>query len=192
MHDIVIRGGQLVDGTGCEPWAGDLAIDAGVITALGEVGGRGRQEIDAEGHVVTPGFVDIHTHLDAQIGWDPACTPVSWHGVTTVMMGNCGVTFAPCRPADRELLAGMMETVEDIPKDAILGGLPWNWEGYGGYLDALDGLGLLGFEAAISRDYPVIFGTLFFFTLLGLIVNLISDLTYVIVDPRIDFETREV
>jgi N-acyl-D-aspartate/D-glutamate deacylase len=139
-HDLVIRGGQLVDGTGREPVPGDLAIDGGVITALGDVEGSGREEIDAEGHLVTPGFVDIHTHLDAQIGWDPDCTPVSWHGVTTVMMGNCGVTFAPCRPSDRELLAGMMETVEDIPKDAILGGLPWDWEGYGGYLDAIERL----------------------------------------------------
>jgi len=139
-HDIVIRGGQVVDGTGSEPVPGDLAIDAGMIVGVGQVDGRGRQEIDAEGHLITPGFVDIHTHLDAQIGWDPDCTPVSWHGVTTVLMGNCGVTFAPCKPGDRELLAGMMETVEDIPKDAILGGLPWDWEDYGGYLDAIERL----------------------------------------------------
>ena len=139
-HDIVIRGGQLVDGTGREPFAGDLAIDQGRITALGQVDGRGEQELDAEGHMVTPGFVDIHTHLDAQIGWDPDLTPVSWHGVTTALMGNCGVTFAPCKPGDAELLAGMMETVEDIPKEAILGGLPWDWEEYGGYLDAVERL----------------------------------------------------
>ena len=79
--------------------------------------------------MVSPGFVDPHTHLDAQIGWDPDLTPVSWHGVTTALMGNCGVTFAPCKPTDKELLAGMMETVEDIPREAILNGLPWNWEG---------------------------------------------------------------
>jgi N-acyl-D-aspartate/D-glutamate deacylase len=139
-HDIVIRGGQIVDGTGGEAMPGDLAIDGGVITGVGQVEGRGNQEIDAEGHMVTPGFVDIHTHLDAQIGWDPFLTPVSWHGVTTALLGNCGVTFAPCRPADKELLAGMMETVEDIPKDAIVGGLPWDWEDYGGYLDALERL----------------------------------------------------
>jgi N-acyl-D-amino-acid deacylase len=84
---------------------------------------------------VTPGFVDIHTHLDAQIGWDPDCTAGGWHGVTTALLGNCGVTFAPCKPQDRGLLAGMMETVEDIPRDAILSGLPWDWEDYGGYLD---------------------------------------------------------
>ena len=139
-HDIVIRGGQLVDGTGSKPVPGDLAIDAGVITAVGEVDGRGDQEIDAEGHVVSPGFVDLHTHLDAQISWDPDMTPVSWHGVTTALLGNCGVTFAPCKPGDRELLASVMETVEDIPREAILGGLPWSWEHYGGYLDALETL----------------------------------------------------
>jgi N-acyl-D-aspartate/D-glutamate deacylase len=140
MHEIVIRGGQLVDGTGAEPRPGDLAIDAGLITAVGEVEGQGEVEIEAEGHLVSPGFIDLHTHLDAQIGWDPLLTPVSWHGVTTALMGNCGVTFAPCKPTDRELLAGMMETVEDIPKDAILGGLPWDWEDYGGYLDSLERL----------------------------------------------------
>ena len=139
-HDIVIRGGELVDGTGAGPVPGDLAIDDGLITAVGKVDGKGKQEIDAKGHAVTPGFVDLHTHLDAQIGWDPSLTPVSWHGVTTALLGNCGVTFAPCKPDDVELLAGMMETVEDIPKNAILTGLPWDWEDYGGYLDAIERL----------------------------------------------------
>ena len=139
-HDIVIRGGELVDGTGAEPVPGDLAIDDDLITAVGKVDGKGKQEIDAKGQAVTPGFVDLHTHLDAQIGWDPSLTPVSWHGVTTALLGNCGVTFAPCKPDDVELLAGMMETVEDIPKNAILTGLPWDWEDYGGYLDAIDRL----------------------------------------------------
>ena len=139
-HDIVIRGGELVDGTGADPVQGDLAIDGGLITAVGEVDGKGRQEIDAQGLAVTPGFVDLHTHLDAQIGWDPQMTPVSWHGVTTALLGNCGVTFAPCKPQDVELLAAMMETVEDIPKNAILTGLPWDWEDYGGYLDAIERL----------------------------------------------------
>ena len=139
-HDLVVRGGSIVDGTGREPYSGDLAISDGVITAVGEVDGRAKREIDARGAMVTPGFVDIHTHLDAQIGWDPELTPVSWHGVTTALLGNCGVTFAPCKPQDKELLAGMMETVEDIPKDAILNGLPWDWEDYGGYLDALERL----------------------------------------------------
>ena len=139
-HDIVIRGGELVDGTGAGPVRGDLAIDDGLITAVGKVDGKGKQEIDAKGLAVTPGFVDLHTHLDAQIGWDPSLTPVSWHGVTTALLGNCGVTFAPCKPDDVELLAAMMETVEDIPKNAILTGLPWDWEDYGGYLDAIERL----------------------------------------------------
>ena len=139
-HDIVIRGGELVDGTGGAPFQGDLAIDGDAIAAVGKVEGQGKREIDAKGLAVTPGFVDLHTHLDAQIGWDPQMTPVSWHGVTTALLGNCGVTFAPCKPADVELLAAMMETVEDIPKDAILNGLPWDWEDYGGYLDAIERL----------------------------------------------------
>ena len=139
-HDIVIRGGELVDGTGAAPRQGDLAIDGDSIAAVGQVDGAGKREIDAKGMAVTPGFVDLHTHLDAQIGWDPAMTPVSWHGVTTALLGNCGVTFAPCKPQDVELLAAMMETVEDIPKNAILTGLPWDWEHYGGYLDAIERL----------------------------------------------------
>ena len=139
-HDIVIRDGELIDGLGNGSTHGDLAIDDGVISQVGKVDGSGNREIDAAGQAVTPGFVDLHTHLDAQIGWDPYMTPVSWHGVTTALMGNCGVTFAPCKPTDRELLAGMMETVEDIPKQAILTGLPWDWEDYGGYLDAIERL----------------------------------------------------
>ena len=139
-HDIVIRGGELVDGTGGAPVQGDLAIDGDTIAAVGDVSAKGKHEIDAKGLAVTPGFVDLHTHLDAQIGWDPQMTPVSWHGVTTALLGNCGVTFAPCKPKDVELLAAMMETVEDIPKNAILTGLPWDWEDYGGYLDAIERL----------------------------------------------------
>jgi len=140
-HDVVIRGGNVVDGTGAEPYQADVAIDGDRISEIGVVNARGREEIQADGLNVSPGFIDLHTHLDAQIGWDPQVTSVSWHGVTTALLGNCGVTFAPCKEADREFLAGMMETVEDIPKDAILHGLPWNWESYGGYLDALEALG---------------------------------------------------
>ena len=158
-HDIVIRGGKIVDGTGAEPIPGDIAIDDGLITAVGKITGKGKQEINAEDHMVSPGFIDLHTHLDAQIGWDPALTPVSWHGVTTALMGNCGVTFAPCKPTDQELLAGMMETVEDIPKHAILTGLPWTWEHYGGYLDALDelqpGINLTGLVGHCAVRYYV-------------------------------------
>jgi len=140
-HDIVIRNGNVVDGTGAEPYQADIAVDGDQITEIGKVHGKGKEEINADGLHVSPGFVDLHTHLDAQIGWEPQVTSVSWHGITTALMGNCGVTFAPCKPEDREFLAGMMETVEDIPKKAIMHGLPWNWEHYGGYLDALTELG---------------------------------------------------
>jgi N-acyl-D-amino-acid deacylase len=139
-HDIVIRGGNIIDGTGTAQFVGDIAIDDGLITAIGAVSGTGKQEIDAAGLVVTPGFIDIHTHLDAQIGWDPEMTPINWHGVTTALIGNCGMSFAPCKPNDVDLLAGMMETVEDIPKQAILSGLSWDWEHYGQYLDMLEDL----------------------------------------------------
>ncbi len=141
VHDVVIRGGNVVDGTGEVPYQADIAIDGDRISEIGVVSEQGREEIPAEGLNVSPGFIDLHTHLDAQIGWDPQVTSVSWHGVTTALLGNCGVTFAPCKETDREFLAGMMETVEDIPKEAILHGLPWNWESYGGYLDALEALG---------------------------------------------------
>ena len=131
--DLVIRNGTVVDGTGAPACvAGDR------IVAVGEVAGRGAREVDATDRIVTPGFVDLHTHLDAQIGWDPLLTSSCWHGVTSVVMGNCGVTFAPVRPEDREYLAEMMEAVEDIPARSILDGLPWSWETYGEYLDALE------------------------------------------------------
>ena len=141
-NDIVIKNGKIVNGTGKVPFFGDIAIKNNAISEIGEVNSKAKRQIDAEGLVVSPGFVDIHTHLDAQIGWDPELKPVSHHGVTSVLMGNCGVTFAPCKPEDRELIAHMMQTVEDIPKDAILGGLPWDWEGYGGYLNSIEKLNL--------------------------------------------------
>tara|TARA_B100001123_G_scaffold74828_1_gene84454 strand:- start:1676 stop:3343 length:1668 start_codon:yes stop_codon:yes gene_type:complete len=139
-HDIVIRRGNIVDGSGKEAFVGDLAIDGDTITSVGKVSKKGKREIDASDHIVTPGFIDLHTHFDAQAAWDPMLTPVSWHGVTTALFGNCGVTFAPCKPEGRDFLAGMMETVEDIPKRAILEGLPWNWESYGEYLDSIEKL----------------------------------------------------
>ncbi|MEM6999920.1 MAG: amidohydrolase family protein [Pseudomonadota bacterium] len=137
-HDIVIRNGQIVDGLLNPACAGDVAINGDTITEIGQVGGKGYREIDASGAVVTPGFIDLHTHMDAQIGWDPQLTPASWHGITTVLMGNCGVTFAPVRPQDKELLAGMMESVEDIPRQAIMEGLPWDWSSFGEYLDSIE------------------------------------------------------
>jgi N-acyl-D-aspartate/D-glutamate deacylase len=137
MHDIVIRNGEVVDGTGAPPVRADVAIDGDRITHVGDVPDRGQREIDASGKIVTPGFVDIHTHLDAQLFWDPAATSSCWHGVTTVVMGNCGVTFAPIRPGQERYLAGMMDSVEDIPTDTIMEGLEWGWETYGDYLRAL-------------------------------------------------------
>src|SRR6201746_1353334 len=139
-HDIVIRGGNIVDGSGAEAFTGDVGISDGRIAEIGKIASRGTEEIDAEGHVVSPGFIDLHTHLDAQIGWDPDLTPISWHGVTTALMANWRVPFAPCKPADREFLASMMESVEDIPRQAIMTGLPWTWENYGDYLNAVEKL----------------------------------------------------
>jgi N-acyl-D-amino-acid deacylase len=137
MHDIVIRGGDVVDGTGSPARRADVAVDDGRITEVGSVSGRGVRELDAEGRLVTPGFVDLHTHLDAQLFWDPAATSSCWHGVTTVVMGNCGVTFAPVRPNQERMLAEMMDSVEDIPAATIMAGLDWGWETYGDYLKAL-------------------------------------------------------
>lgn len=138
--DLVIRNGTVIDGTGRAGFAADVAIRGDRVVAVGEVDGRGAREIDATDRLVTPGFVDLHTHLDAQIGWDPLLSSSCWHGVTSVVMGNCGVTFAPVRPDDRGFLAEMMESVEDIPSRSILDGIPWSWETYGEYLDALDRL----------------------------------------------------
>tara|TARA_Y100001934_G_scaffold244299_1_gene301662 strand:+ start:176 stop:1846 length:1671 start_codon:yes stop_codon:yes gene_type:complete len=140
-HDLVIRDGLIVDGTGAAGFRGDVAIDGDTIAAVGKVDGTGTREINANGNAVTPGFVDLHTHFDAQAGWDPLLTPASWHGVTTALIGNCGVTFAPCKPSDQTTLAGIMETVEDIPKRAIMEGLAWDWESYGEYLDSIERLG---------------------------------------------------
>ena len=153
-YDLLIKNGTIVDGTGNDSFVGDVAVHDGEIKEIGSIESSAKEIIDAEGRTVTPGFVDIHTHLDAQIGWDPEMTPICWHGVTTALIGNCGLTFAPCKPDDVEILAGMMETVEDIPKQAILSGLPWNWEHYGQYLDMLEELkpslnvaGLVGHSA---------------------------------------------
>ena len=121
MHDIVIRGGTIVDGTGTQSYTGDVAIDGDKIAQIGGKAGPGKREIDANGQLVTPGWVDIHTHYDGQATWDPVLAPSSWHGVTTVLMGNCGVGFAPVRKADHDCLIDLMEGVEDIPGIAPAG-----------------------------------------------------------------------
>ena len=140
MHDLVIRGGTVVDGTGGAPYRADVAIDGDRITIVGTVTAKGREEIDATGRIVTPGFVDIHTHYDGQATWDGEMGPSSWHGVTTVVMGNCGVGFAPAKPDRHEWLIGLMEGVEDIPGTALAEGMTWDWETFPEYLDALEKL----------------------------------------------------
>jgi len=137
MHDLVIRGGTLVDGTGAPARTGDLAIDGDRIAEVGGRAGAARREIDATGLLVTPGWVDIHTHYDGQVTWDPYLTPSSWHGVTTVVMGNCGVGFAPALPDRHQWLIGLMEGVEDIPGTALAEGIRWEWETFPEYLDAV-------------------------------------------------------
>jgi N-acyl-D-aspartate/D-glutamate deacylase len=136
--DLVIRGGKLADGTGAALREADVAVRNGTIAAVGPGLGRGREEIDAKGKLVTPGFVDIHTHYDGQATWDARLNPSSWHGVTTVVMGNCGVGFAPVRTADHNRLIELMEGVEDIPGVALHEGLKWNWESFGEYLGAVE------------------------------------------------------
>ncbi len=139
-YDLVIRGGTVVDGTGVPATTADVAIDGDRVVEVGRVEGSARRELDADGLIVTPGFVDIHTHLDAQLSWDPLGSSSCWHGVTSVVLGNCGVTFAPVAPDGREFLAEMMESVEDVPAQSILDGLSWNWETYGEYLADLASL----------------------------------------------------
>ena len=138
MHDLVIRNGKIVDGCGTPAFTGDIAIDADVIASVGGKVGAARREIDAAGMVVAPGWVDIHTHYDGQVTWDPYLSPSSWHGVTTVVMGNCGVGFAPVQPGAQEFLIGLMEGVEDIPGAALSEGIKWNWESFPEYLNALE------------------------------------------------------
>ena len=136
--NLVIRGGTVIDGTGAAPFEADIALAGGRIVAVGDVPGGRAEEIDAKGQIVTPGFVDIHTHYDGQAVWDSHLAPSSWHGVTTAVMGNCGVGFAPVKPADRTRLIELMEGVEDIPAPVMHEGLDWNWQSFAQYLDALE------------------------------------------------------
>ena len=138
LHDLVIRNGKIFDGSGGKPFIGDVAIDDGKISLVGVIEGSGRKEIDAKGNLVTPGWVDIHTHYDGQVCWDPYLTPSSWHGVTTVVMGNCGVGFAPVKPGDENFLIQLMEGVEDIPGSALHEGIEWDWETFPEFLDAIE------------------------------------------------------
>ena len=154
-HELIVSGGTVVDGTGADPKRADVAVDGGRISRIGDLAGeQAERAIDASGKLVTPGFVDLHTHLDAQIGWEPEMRPSSYHGVTTALIGNCGVTFAPCGADNRRYLAELMEAVEDIAANAIMDGLPWNWTSFGEYLDtvqslrpALNVVGLVGHSA---------------------------------------------
>jgi N-acyl-D-amino-acid deacylase len=140
MHDIVIRGGNIVDGTGVPASAGDVAIDGDRIVQVGGKAGPGRREVKADGRLVTPGWVDVHTHYDGQATWDPVLAPSSWHGATTIVFGNCGVGFAPARRQHQQALIDLMEGVEDIPGIVLSEGLKWDWESFPDYLDALSRL----------------------------------------------------
>ncbi len=137
-YELVIRNGTVIDGTGSAGFTADVAVSEGQIVAVGDVAGVGEKEIDATGHIVTPGFVDIHTHFDGQVCWDKEVTPSSWHGVTTIVMGNCGVGFAPVRPGTENELVELMESVEDIPGTALHEGIPWGWQTFAEYLDVID------------------------------------------------------
>jgi N-acyl-D-aspartate/D-glutamate deacylase len=138
MHDLVIRGGTIVDGTGAARFVADVAVDGGIVTAIGQISATGREEIDASGKVVAPGFVDIHTHYDGQATWDSEMAPSSWHGVTTVVMGHCGVGFAPAKKDKHDWLIGLMQGVEHIPGTALAEGMTWDWETFPEYMDALE------------------------------------------------------
>lgn len=149
--DLVIRGGTVIDGSGGAPYAADVGVRDGLIAAVAPNLPAGAQEIDATGRIVTPGFVDIHTHYDGQATWDERMQPSSWHGVTTAVMGNCGVGFAPCKPEDHDRLIRLMEGVEDIPFPVLTQGLPWNWESFPEYLDSLSGR---SFDIDIAAQLP--------------------------------------
>lgn len=151
VHDLVLRGGLVLDGSGGPGVIADVAVRDGLIVAVGPGLAAGAREIDARGRIVTPGFVDIHTHYDGQATWDTRMTPSSGHGVTTVVMGNCGVGFAPCKPEDRDRLVRLMEGVEDIPFPVLAEGLPWTWESFPDYLDTLE---RRAFDVDIAAQLP--------------------------------------
>jgi N-acyl-D-aspartate/D-glutamate deacylase len=151
MFDLIIRNGRIVDGTGAPAFSGDVAVENGRIVAIGRVSGSARDQIDAEGRLVTPGFVDPHGHYDGQVTWDDTLAPSFGHGVTTIVLGNCGVGFAPVRPdqANQAMLIDLMEGVEDIPGKVLREGINWSWESFPEYLDALE-----------ARTYSMDIGTM--------------------------------
>lgn len=151
LFDVIIRGGTVVDGSGSEPFPADVAVTRAVIAAVGEIVGEAKEEIDARGKIVTPGFVDVHTHYDGQVTWENTLKPSTDHGVTTVIMGNCGVGFAPCRPNERHILEKVMEGVEDIPEIVMTEGLPWAWETFPDYLDFV---GSRKFDSDVAAYLP--------------------------------------
>ena len=155
MHDLVIRGGTIVDGTGAPASAGDVAIEGDRIVQVGGKAGPGRREVKADGRIVTPGWVDVHTHYDGQATWDPVLAPSSWHGATTIVFGNCGVGFAPVRQRHQQALIDLMEGVEDIPGITLTEGLKWDWESFPDYLDALARLPRTIDIAAQIAHHPV-------------------------------------
>ena len=138
--DLIVRGGTIVDGSGMPAYRGDVGVSEGRIVAIGKISEKARQEVDAEGQFVSPGFVNCHTHLDAQVNWDPLGTSTSWHGVTSVVLGNCGFTLAPGRSTEIDLALRSLERAEDIPREAVLQGVDWQWETYAEYLETLDRL----------------------------------------------------
>src|SRR5437773_9055231 len=137
MLDLVLRGGRVCDGSGAPAHDADVGIAAGRVVAIGRTGGAARRTLDVRGLIVAPGFVDVHTHYDAQVTWDRLCTPSCWHGVTSVVIGNCGFALAPCRPSDRERLLRMLEHVEGMPFESLCAGIAWEWESFAEYVRAL-------------------------------------------------------
>lgn len=159
MYDLIIRGAEICDGTGAPRRRGDVAVRDGRIVEVGHVDGGARRTIEAAGLVLAPGFIDLHTHYDCQVSWDRLLTPSCWHGVTTVVMGNCGFTIAPCRPADRELLMRMLLYVEGMPTEALRAGIQWEWESFPEYLDTIErwhpGLNIAAFVGHSAIRYYV-------------------------------------
>src|SRR6516225_11625194 len=159
-HDLLIKNAQICDGTGAPPYTGALAVQDGKIAALGKITGSARRELDACGAVLAPGFIDIHTHYDAQVSWDPLLTCSSWHGITSVLMGNCGVGVAPVRPSQRSTMAWDLVNVEALPHEVLMNGVSWEWESFPEYMSAVERRGI-----ALSTAFLVPLSALRFYVL---------------------------